>query len=63
LLADIGDYLLRCFAMLSQLANELANGTHISIYANQGIEYAVERSEFSDLDLLSYLNSKHQSLK
>ena len=63
LLADIGDYLVRSFAILSELSVALANGTHISEYVDQGIQHMAEKSDFSDMDLLTYMNDKHKSLQ
>ncbi|EXJ92218.1 hypothetical protein A1O3_00768 [Capronia epimyces CBS 606.96] len=63
LLADIGDYLVRCIVVLSRVAEELADGVHVRRYATAGIEYMEEGSGFSDLGLLSYMDNKHKSLR
>jgi len=63
LLADIGEYLIRCIRTLSQLADELAQGQHINLYATQTIDDMNYDTDFSDLGLLDYFDNKHASLK
>jgi len=63
LLADAGDYLIRCVAILSRLSGRLADGDHVKIYARQGIDVMDDRDGFSDLDFLGYMDSKHKSLR
>ena len=63
LLADMGDYLLRATHHLSQLADALVNGHHVDIYIKQRVEDTEQENDFSDLDILQYLDSKHNSLK
>lgn len=63
ILADIGNYLIRSMTMLSQLSIILANGHHVRQYADKGLDFVYRANGFSDLDIIHYMNSKHQALR
>jgi hypothetical protein len=63
LFADIGDYIIRCSSILSQLAGSLINGPHIKIYVKTIMDGMEEDTGFSELHLIEYMNSKHMSLQ
>lgn len=63
LLADIGDYLLRSLKILARLADDLTNGPHIESHAREIIELMSNENDFSELDILEYMSSKHGSIQ
>lgn len=63
LLADIGEYLVRCFAALAYISERLVNEQHINDYAAQSVAEMKDETDFSDLRPLDYFDQKHLSLK
>ena len=63
LLSDIGEYLLRSLAILSDISGKLADGAHVEEYVKQGIQDMNEESDLGDTELLDYMDSKHKSLR
>jgi hypothetical protein len=60
---DIGDYLTKTTAMLSELAKKVVNSDDVDNYGRERVQEAMEFNELSELDIVSYLTEKHKSLK
>lgn len=60
---DIGDYLTKTAAMLSDLAQKVVNSDDVDDYGKERVQQALEFNELSELDVVSYLTEKHRSLK
>lgn len=60
---DIGDYLTKTAAMLSELAQNVVNSDDVDNYGIKRVQEAMEYNQLSELSVVSYLTDKHNSLK
>ena len=63
LLTDIGNFLIQSSTLVSRLADGMVNGQHVAVNTTQAIEEMEKDNDFSELDLLDYMNKKHLLLK
>ena len=63
LLADAGDTITHLLDVLAHLASLLTHGDATTEYVERRIEDSDQSDDFSDLDIVDYLDDKHASLK
>lgn len=63
LFADAGDFLARATMLLAQLATGIVHSKHMDAYIVEKTDEMEEDHEFSQLDVLDYLDAKHASIK
>lgn len=63
LFANVGEYILRLLRILVQFAKGLVHGEKLKAYAAEKLGDAVVEHDLSDLEMVDYLEEKHQVLK
>jgi hypothetical protein len=63
LLTDIGDFLIHTSTLTSRLADGLVHGQHVEVSGKRAIQEMENEHDFSNLDLLEYMNKKHSLLR
>lgn len=62
-LENLGVFLTQILGVIAQLATSLAHGPHISTYTERYIREAAQRDDFTDMSIVTFLDTKHTLLK
>lgn len=63
MLATSGGFILQTLEILCVLADVLVDGPHVATYIEDRFREVEERTDFSDLTLVDYLEEKRRALR